>query len=202
MTDSAYALDALRKVCQAEKLSQLHMLPNFDLLQELHQLVLSNVSLHAEKIKAHENFHLENKQITLDRIGNAVADYAANSSCKSLAEPLVTWRRNRCLDDQNMLRLRRTHYVMLLALMAERTKQQNFQEERSEMAITPVMKQTSLDHLTGLKLEQFQQYSFPPNGREVKCKSFWTTAFLSGHEVFSIAEVATRTRTGTGSDRD
>lgn len=171
VTDSAYALDALRKVCQAEKLSQLHMLPNFDLLQELHQLVLSNVSLHAEKIKAHENFHSENKQITLDRIGNAVADYAANSSCKSLAEPLVTWRRNRCLDDENMLRLRRTHYVMLLALMAERTKQQNFQEERSEMAITPVMKQTSPDHLTGLKLEQFQQYSFPPNGREVALAS-------------------------------
>ena len=171
VTDSAYALDALRKVSQVEQISQLNMLPNFDLLQELHQLFSSHVPLHAEKIKAHEKFYSESIQTTLDRIGNAVADYAANLSCKSLAEPLVTWRKTRCLEDQTMLRLRRSHYVMLLALIAERTRQQNSNEEKSEMLTTPVMKQTSLDQLTGLHLEQFQQYNFPPNGREVALAS-------------------------------
>ncbi len=98
VSDSAYALDTLEKVTKAENINDLHKLPNFDLLQELFELVSrSSIQLIGVKVKAHEEFHTSNSQVTLDRIGNAVADFVANTACKELGGQQATWRRGKTL---------------------------------------------------------------------------------------------------------
>ena len=171
VTDSSYVLTMLEKVKQVTHLKEIHMLPNFDLLQELFSLVQSaNRPLFGVKIKAHEEFQSADRQLTLDRIGNAVADYVANSASRSLGGPQSSWRRQRCVEDQKAMHIRKQHYDMLLALDRERTKQMLTREARNitiEQQAIPYTRQHTLEQLANLALTDFQIFSSPVNVQDI-----------------------------------
>ena len=156
VTDSAYVLTMLEKVKQVTHLTEIHSLPNFDLLQELFHLVQSsNMPLLGVKIKAHETLQSEDRQLTLDRVGNAVADYVANSASRSLGGPQNTWRRQRCVEDQQAMHMRKLHYNMLLALERERKKQMLSRDARTippDHQSFPTTRQHALEQLANLEL--------------------------------------------------
>ena len=120
------------------------------------------------KIKAHETFESDSR-LTLDRIGNAVADFVAKTASKTLGGQLALWRRQRCLDDQNALHIRKQHYDMLLALTLERQKQQKQHDEHKEhVNIDSDLnknRQTILEHMATFQLTHFQQFILPSNAR-------------------------------------
>ena len=168
VSDSAYALDVLDKVSKADDVYQLQSLPNYDLIQELFSLVRSTPrTLIGIKVKAHESFTSQDRQLTLDRIGNAVADYAAKTAGKKLGLQLVDWRTNRCKEDLHMMSIRQQHYRMLLALVRERQRQQQRNDHQQTTMEVVNVRHNFLDSMATLQLSEFQQFSSPDNMQDI-----------------------------------
>ena len=72
----------------------------------------------------------ETNKISFEAI--CATDFVANTACKTLGGQLAEWRRQRCLEDQHAINLRKQHYDMFLALAMERRKQQHRREEYLE----------------------------------------------------------------------
>ena len=168
VSDSSYALGILSRLEKIHGIEQLQSLPNFDLIQQLFAIVqAASHTLEGVKIKAHEHLQTENRTLALDRIGNAVADFVANTACKTLGGELVTWRKKRCIEDESLLSIREQHYQMLLALARERKQLIQRSETRTETLATPTTRQQAFEHLLYLRLVNFEQFSLPDNVQDI-----------------------------------
>jgi ribonuclease HI len=89
VTDSQYVIDAHHKVREAIDIKLLHTHANYDLLKRLHALVQKGISIPVQKVKAHQPLDPQHQEFWL-RIGNAVADLAAQTANSQLATPVIT----------------------------------------------------------------------------------------------------------------
>ena len=89
VTDSQYVVDCHLLVMNNRDVRTLHKRPNYDLLKRLHALYWSeNQRLRIQKIKAHQEL-LPAHPDFMHRLGNAVADHAAQLAQTRLARPLT-----------------------------------------------------------------------------------------------------------------
>ena len=89
VTDSQYVVDCHLLVMNNRDVRTLHKRPNYDLLKRLHALYWSeNQRLRVQKIKAHQELEPAHPDF-MHRLGNAVADHAAQLAQTRLARPLT-----------------------------------------------------------------------------------------------------------------
>ena len=89
VTDSQYVVDCHLLVMNHRDVRTLHKRPNYDLLKRLHALYWSeNQRLRVQKIKAHQELEPAHPDF-MHRLGNAVADHAAQLAQTRLVRPLT-----------------------------------------------------------------------------------------------------------------